>query len=220
MLHLTFALTPTARCAKGLRPVRQRHELGFTLIEVLVVLILVGMISGVLFQILERAYQLQNRFGQEIFKVQHGQMTQQWYRQTVQGLYPDRPDGANLFRGDEREFSGLSLNPLDDNYGSPTPITWRLGSNLQDDTTQLIYVSAAGSIPLISWHGSQASFIYFDDQHAAHTRWPPPLGKFKPLPDQIQLQTQDDGEPITLVASPMGPTEPQLPPPNLFGPSP
>ena len=190
---------------------------GFTLIEVLVVLILVGMISGVLFQALERAYQLQNRFGLELFKVQHGQMTQQWYRQTIQGLYPDQPDGPNLFRGDPQEFSGLSLSPLDDNYGAPTPITWRLSSNFQNDTTQLIYISAAGSTPLINWRTTQASFVYFDDQRAPHTQWPPPLGQFKPLPDQIQLQTQDGSEPVTLVASPMGPTEPQFRLQNIFG---
>jgi len=216
-MPLTRQIMPPAPCTKRFSPARQLHNGGFTLIEVLVVLILVGMISGVLFQALERAYQLQNRFGLELFKVQHGQMTQQWYRQTVQGLYPDQPDGENLFRGDEREFSGLSLNPLDDNYGTPTPILWRLASNLENDTTQLIYVSAAGSTPLISWHSSQASFVYFDDQQTAHTHWPPPLGQFKPLPSQIQLQTQDNGEPITLVASPMGPTEPTLRPQNIFG---
>ncbi|HUX23131.1 MAG TPA: type II secretion system protein, partial [Burkholderiales bacterium] len=48
------------------------NQSGFTLIEVLVVLIIVGIISGVLFQALEQAYRLQDRYGTELFRVQQG----------------------------------------------------------------------------------------------------------------------------------------------------
>lgn len=189
---------------------------GFTLVEVLVVLIMVGLISGVLFQALERAYRLQSRFGAELFKVQHGQMAADWYRQTVQGLYPDQPDGKNLFRGDAGGFSGLSNNPLDEDYGAPTPIAWKIKSNQQDGGTELTYIDGQRETPVLLWRGRQAHFIYLDELQVRHDSWPPPLGLFPQLPKQIQLEASDAGEPLVIVASPMGPTAPLLRPQDIF----
>ncbi len=199
------------------RQSKQAQQAGFTLVEVLVVLILVAMISSVLFQALERAYRLQERFGTELFKVQQGQMAADWYRQTVQGLYPDQPDGKNIFRGQDREFSGLSSNPLGDDYGAPTPITWKLRSNQANGATELVYIEAMRETPVLSWRGKQARFVYLDQQRAPHDGWPPPLGLFTQLPRQIQLEANDGGESIVIVASPMGPTEPLLRSQDFFG---
>lgn len=179
-------------------------------------LIMVGLISGVLFQALERAYRLQSRFGAELFKVQHGQMAVDWYRQTVQGLYPDQPDGQNLFHGDSHGFSGLSNNPLDDDYGAPTPIAWRIKSNQQSGGNTLTYIAGQRETPILIWHGNQAHFIYLDELLARHDSWPPPLGLFPQLPKQIQLEASDAGEPLVIVASPMGPTTPLVRPQDIF----
>lgn len=186
------------------------NQTGFTLIEVLVVLIIVGMVSGVLFQALERAYRLQERFGMELFSVQQGQMATDWYRQTVQGLYPDYPDGRSIFQGDEREFSGLTSNPLSNEYGAPTPITWRIRNNRQNGTMELVYLEGKQESIILSWHSNEARFIYFDEKQTPHDSWPPPLGLWTQLPKQIQLETKDAGDPINIVASTMGPT---MPPP-------
>lgn len=197
-------------------PIRSGQS-GFTLIEVLVVLILVAMVSGILFQALERAYRLQNRFGAELFKVQQGQMAADWYRQTVQGLYPDQLDGPNMFRGKGQEFSGLSSNPLGDSYGAPTSITWKISKGQEDGTTELLYIEEKKETPVLTWRTSEARFIYMDAVQAAHDSWPPPLGLFTQLPSQIQLVTSNLGAPINLVASPMGPIEPLFRPQDLFG---
>lgn len=189
---------------------------GFTLIEVLVVLILVAMVSGILFQALERAYGLQKRFGTELFRTQQGQMVIDWYRQTVQGLYPDQAGGRNLFKGNDREFSALSVNPLGQDYGAPTAIRWSLRSNLDTGATELIYGESNDETPLIAWRGKEGKFIYFDAQQEPHDQWPPPLGLFPQLPSQIQLSATDDSTPITIVATPMGPTEPMLRPQDLL----
>lgn len=198
-------------------PPNPSNQAGFTLIEVLVVLIMVALISSVLFQALERAYRLQERFGIELFKVQQGQMAADWYRQTIQGLYPDQPDGRNRFHGEAHEFSGLSGNPLGDEYGAPTPITWKIRNNQQNGTTELVYIEDKRETPVLSWRGNQARFIYLDEQRAPHDRWPPPLGLFTQLPRQIQIEAKDAGQPIVIVASPMGPTEPLLRPQEIFG---
>lgn len=189
------------------------NQTGFTLIEVLVVLIITGMIGGILFQALERAYRLQERFGIELFSAQQGQMAADWYRQTIQGLQPDYPDGQNIFQGNDREFSGLSNNPLNGEYGAPTPITWRLSNN--KGITELVYLEGKRETTILSWLGHEARFIYFDEKQAPHDKWPPPLEQSSQLPKQIQLVAQDAGEPIGIVAVTMGPTMPLLRPQKM-----
>ena len=112
---------------------------GFTLIEMLVVLIITALVSGVLFQALERSYALQRRFGTELFKVQQGQMAVDWYRQTVQGLYPEQPNGSDLFHGDGATFSGLSTNALSDDFGTPAAIQWSLVASQPAGRVDLVY---------------------------------------------------------------------------------
>lgn len=200
----------------SLREFRVNHA-GFTLIEVLVVLIIVAIISGVLFQALEQAYRLQERFGMELFKVQQGSMATDWYRQTVQGLQPDYPDGRNLFHGEERAFSGLSSNPLGDDYGAPVPIVWKIRSNQQTGATELVYIEEKQETPILSWRGKEARFTYLDEQQASHDSWPPPLGLWPQLPKQIQLVTRDDGEPVRIIASPLGPAATLMRTQDFFG---
>lgn len=193
------------------------NQAGFTLIEVLVVLIIVGMTSGVLFQALERAYRLQERFGMELFNAQQGQMAADWYRQTIQGLHPDYPDGRNIFQGKDKEFSGLTSNPLGDEYGAPTPITWKIRNHQQNGTTELVYIEEKHETPVLTWRGNQARFIYFDEKQIPYDSWPPPLGLPTQLPKQIQLVAQNAGESFNIVASPMGPASPWPRPQDIFG---
>lgn len=184
------------------------NQSGFTLVEMLVVLMIVAMVSGILFQALERAYRLQERFGAELFNAQQGQMAADWYRQTVQGLHPDYHDGRNKFQGKSMEFSGLTSNPLSGEYGVPTPIIWKIRNNRQYGSTELVYLEEKQETPILVWHGAGARFIYFDDKQSPHDVWPPPLGLPTQLPRQIQLVDNSGNEPINIVASPMGPASP------------
>ena len=194
----------------------KRSHRGFTLIEILVVLIMVAMVSGVLFQALERSYSLQRRFGTELFKVQQGDMAINWYRQTVQGLYPDRAGAPDVFRGDASGFSGLSTNPLGEDFGGPTAVQWKLVTRVDAARTDLVYLDRKAESVVLTWRGSKAKFVYYDEAQVAHDRWPPPLGLFPQLPRQIQIEANDGGDPIAIVASPMGPAEPILRPQDLF----
>ncbi len=189
---------------------------GFTLIEMLVVLIITALVSGVLFQALERSYSLQRRFGTELFKVQQGQMAIDWYRQTVQGLYPDVPEASDIFKGDANGFSGLTTNPLGEDYGAPTPIQWALVARTDQPRIDLVYRERGQDTVVSSWQGTEAKFVYYDELQVAHDTWPPKLGLFPQLPRQVQLEARDNGDPFVVVAAPMGPTEALLRPQDLF----
>ena len=198
-------------------PPRKSNQTGFTLIEMLVVLIIVGMISGILFQALERAYRLQNRFGMELIDAQQGQMVADWYRQTVQGLYPDYAGGAHSFQGKEQEFSGLTSNPLSENYGAPTAIAWKIISHRKNDVIELVYIEGQKEMPIMSWRGSSARFVYFDEEQTPHDVWPPPLGLFPQIPKQIHLVVKSQIETINLIAAPRGPKLPPARPQDFTG---
>ncbi len=187
-------------------------QTGFTLIEVLVVLIMTGTITGLLFQALERAYRLQDRFGAELFGAQQGQMATDWYRQTVQGLRTDYPDGKNLFKGSEQEFSGLSDNSLGGQSGAPTPIRWQIRKDLRSGLIELVYSAQDKDTPIFSWQTKAARFAYIDDQQTAHDAWPPPLGRWPQMPKQIQLITLGGNgiDPVTIIAAPMSTAMPPL----------
>ena len=74
---------------------------GFTLVEILVVLVIVGLISSILLQALDQVYKLQGRFGVQLAQSQQGTMYTDWFRQVVQGLQTDYPDAKGIFKGEE-----------------------------------------------------------------------------------------------------------------------
>lgn len=189
---------------------KQAPQRGFTLIEILVVLIMTGMVSGILFQAIERAYRLQERFGIELFSAQQGQMATDWYRQTIQGLRPDYPDGKSQFKGTQNEFSGLTDLSLGQNQGMPTAITWQLRNNPESGQTELRYLESQQATTILAWPRTEAHFVYMDDKQAPHELWPPPLGLWPQLPSQIQLISRDRGEAIAIIATPMCTAKPVL----------
>ena len=67
-------------------PLRGFTVRGFTLIEILVVLVITGFIVAILLQALQQVFRLQTHFGSEIFHTQRGAMYTEWFRQSINGL--------------------------------------------------------------------------------------------------------------------------------------
>ncbi len=177
---------------------------GFTLLEMLVVLILTGMITGILMQGLHQVFRLQTHFSRELFNTQQGEMYTEWFRQSVNGLMPDYADGKHKFKGSQREFSGMTLSPLNMAAETLVPFVWRLRFAPKTGQTQLQYGSADDAPAVLAWRGNSGQFVYFDANGEPHDDWPPLLGKWPQLPKAIYLENRNTDEPRIIVAVPKG----------------
>lgn len=175
---------------------------GFTLLEMLVVLILTGMITGILMQGLHQVFRLQTHFGRELFNTQQGGMYTEWFRQSVDGILPDYPNGKHKFKGSAREFSGMTLSPLNTATEALLPFIWRLKFDSISGQTQLQYGLEENAPVVLAWPGNSGKFIYFDAKDEPHDDWPPLLGKWPQLPKAIYLENQNPDEPRVIVAVP------------------
>lgn len=191
--------------------VRLARHGGFTLLEVLVVLVIVGLTTGLLLQGLQHTLRLQERFSLEMFNGRTGAMQSSWYREVVNGLMPDHGSGKNRFKGERQRFEGLTLAPLVGEPGSPVPFAFELRVDARSKVTSLNYVggedpfaSSDNSVAIMSWTGGEAEFVYFDEQGEPHDAWPPFLGSWPQLPSSIRLRTGSDDRGV-IVAAPKGP---------------
>ncbi len=158
------------------------HLHGFTLLEMLVVLVLVSLISTLLLQSLSYILQLRSHLQVHLDDLQHGAIQEAWFRSTTAGIITDYYDGKNIFQGTEREFSGLTLNPLEANLGALSPFAWQLQT--EGGRTSLRYRKSDGEYwEVASWTGEPGTFRYMDIQGKWHTQWPPPF--FSETPPQI-----------------------------------
>jgi len=150
-----------------------RVERGFTLVEVLVVLVITALLSSLLLQALSHVYRLQARFGAQIDQSQGGAMRADWFRQLLQGLQADYADGPQRFTGGTGRIEGLSSTGLSATGGAPLPFTLEILPGAAGGG-QLRYRAGAAQLELISWNGAgRAEFAYLDAAGAEYAHWPP-----------------------------------------------
>jgi general secretion pathway protein J len=164
---------------------------GFTLLEMLVVLVITALISTLLIQGLGQALALREGFSAYVDDLEHGTLRETWFRHSVQGLIPDYPPTVHtnffqaatpfVFKGNSLEFSGLTLAALDADNGVPMPFAWLLVR--EDETTLLHYRNSRGEVwEVWRWHGDSGTFVYIDRDGKHHPQWPP-AGNFNDFPD-------------------------------------
>lgn len=180
---------------------------GFTLVEILVVMIITGFVVGILMQSLHQMFRLQTDLGGEIFHTQNGAMYTDWFRQSINGLMPDYVDGKQKFRGELRRMSGLTISPLDQESGALTPFVWRMEFDPGTGQTGLYYGNGQPGKLILAWKGNNGRFIYLDEKNEPHDSWPPFLGKWPQLPSAIYLENATEEQSRLIVAIPRGPQE-------------
>ncbi len=172
------------------------------------VLLIVSMMSGLLFEGAAQLMRIQARLERQLTTLRGESLRADWLRQVVQGLQPDYADGKQIFKGSPQGFSGLTTNPLSAGYGALQPFAVTLLHDGPHDRMLLRYGSKGNENVLLSWQGNQGRLRYFDDRGEAHEDWPPPLGLWPQLPSAITLEGQRDGAPWLIAAAPFGPTWP------------
>jgi len=177
-----------------------KYQRGFTLIEMLVVLVITGIIVGTLFPAIEQLDKIQRQANTLRSNMQNKAMIDDWLRQVIQGVQADYPDGQSIFSGSAHELAGLTINPLNRDYGGLADFKVRLHYDVATDRTLLEYQSGVESTPLKEWQGRQGQFAYLDADAVAHDSWPPPLGQWPQLPKAVMLKMEIEGVMHVVVA--------------------
>lgn len=181
---------------------KQNRPKGFTLLEMLVVLVIAGLVSTVLTQALSQIYKLHSRFSLAIYNSQQTAMELDWYRQIIQGLQADYDNGQDSFFGKANTLNGLTTTPASLNYGATTRFRLELEYDRSSNLTMLNYSEGEKKQKLLSWAGKNVKFSYIDQGGEPHETWPPALGKWPKLPKTILLQASDGFMPYLVAATP------------------
>ncbi|MEY3220943.1 MAG: hypothetical protein RIT27_2300 [Pseudomonadota bacterium] len=196
---------------------------GFTLLEVLVVLVLLSLISALAFEILGQTASLRGQFLETLDELQQGVIREHWFRSSVSALISDYPpeEGVGVvfqtrksqtFQGKETEFSGLTLSALDNDIGIPTAFGWQLV--FENNETILRYKNSEEQWwEVMRWIGNEGFFSYQAKDGSWHKTFPLPetkapnnldeisamimaLEKPAQLPRTILLQVKKNNEPF------------------------
>jgi prepilin-type N-terminal cleavage/methylation domain-containing protein len=192
---------PSSRQAPGTRQA-PRHQAGFTILELLVVLVLIGLVSFVLLAGFDRVLDIRLRLASFLDGVEAPMLVADWFRATIGGLVADAPNGPDRFVGQSRRLTGLSLAPLSGTAGVPTRITWEVNFDELTGRSALSY-SNAGDQPMViaSWPGDSGSLSYCGPDLVCHDAWPPDR-RASQLPMLVRLYAVKGADAWPILAAP------------------
>lgn len=181
-----------------------RRASGFTLMEALVVLVIVSLAVGTMFQMLGAYRIARERVAAQASGLGREALFRAWFTDSIHGLMP-MPDAP--FDGGVDGFEGMTLNPLLAAAGAPTRIAWSIEDG--EDAWVVRYTEDGKerwSLPVRST--TRPRFAYYAADGREVASWPPPSGLQVALPASIALVMGER----TAVASVLGPLEPRLDP--------
>lgn len=187
---------------------RLQRFAGFTLIEVLVVLVIASLVTSILFSAMSQMLNVQRRLSETVSAQTDAAMRENWFRLLIQGLYPDERRGPAEFKGEARTLSGLTLFPLNAPVGGAAVFTLSIEPRRGSDDMVLHYKSDQTDLTVLSWPGRTGRFWYEDGAGQRYEQWPPLIGDPDQLPKVVLLQMQVDEQPRLIPAVPVGPLSP------------
>lgn len=185
-------------------------QAGFTVIEMLVVLVLVGMVATIMVGTLGAVVDARTRAASAIARATDSQLAEAWVRQPLNGLLPDYDDRPHQFRGERRKLSGLTARALLSPTAGPVPFSLTLDYDSIRDSTTLLYAETLGertqTMVIDSWPGDRGAFLFRGERGAWVAAWPLPRapGGLPPpqLPHLVRLDRAIDEGIASLVVAP------------------
>ena len=183
-----------------------RAARGFTLLEVLVVLVITGMISAILIQGLGVTLNVRNSIAATILDLKSVVLNRNIIAEPVIGVIPDYPEKPYAFRGDRDAMQGLTIRSLDHQNGVPRPFRLYFQRDMAQNSTALIFQTEGQESHVLGrWPGSSGFFAYHDLTGGWQEVWPPPRDDRAPqTPWLVRINTGVPGseEIVAFVASP------------------
>lgn len=172
---------------------------GFTLVEMLVVLVLASLVVTLLMQGLVHVLNLRGRVLDVVEESREGALREHWFRDGVRAIVADIEDLDGLdheFTGDAEGFTAVTMAPLQRDYGIPTRVTWSVSS--ADGWQRLRYESEDREpITVMRWRGDEGELQYLDYEGEWQDQWPPNFGdETRQLPAAILFQGEQEGRPL------------------------
>lgn len=174
--------------------VGQRQQ-GFTLLEMLVVLVLVSLISGLLMQGFVYVLGLRSRFLAQLDRQQTEFLQERWFRDVNSALVLGLPEAGENFHADRLEFRGITLMALDEAPGVPVPVNWRFVSR---EGVGVLEYQERDRRPWIvgRWTGRIAEFAYLDSRGIWQSQWEQADNDRSTLPAAISFTMSGGARPV------------------------
>ena len=183
-----------------------RRQRGLTLLELLVTLVIAAAAIALLGQAVWQLYRIESLLADDRLRGQTLLLRAEWVRQALAGLQPADGSSRGELRGQERELTGFTSNPIARSAGGFGALALRLRFDPEAGETVLeTDMPSAARAPaqvLLRWPGDAGRFVYLRADGSTEPAWPPPLGKWPSLPAAVVLQTALPGF-HTLVAVPL-----------------
>ena len=156
-------------------PISARHQNGFSVLEVLVVLVIIGLVVATMIPSISQLLDARVRLAPFLDQAEESAQVGDWYRQVVGGVVADYSNGAHKFKGDAGRISGLTAMAFGGGIGAPTP--FELGLEDRNGRVALtVRTEAREAVDLLTWAkdapgAESARFWYFDGDRWVD-RWP------------------------------------------------
>lgn len=188
---------------------RTARTAGFTLLEVLVVLVLLSIVSSALFEGLSFTLRIRQSILAQMEDQHRAVLQTFWIRSVISGTQPVSLPRKNVFIGKSDAISGTSNGTLGGLVGAPGFYTMELKK--ENNILTLLYSDQYGSsLSLGEWEGAEGKFVFID-QFKKYDQWPPKTlkGEFRQVPETIMLQVEQAGRSRSWVAALAGRRDPK-----------
>ena len=163
---------------------------GFTLLEVIVVLMISGLIAAILMQGLSLVLNARIRVADAIDNLDKKGIQTSILTSPLKGVLPDYADGPDIFVGEQRRIRGLTLTPLQGTQGAPTGFGMILEYDQVEDATYITYFERGyDPVELARWPGSEGEFSYRGKSGDWEKSWPPRRDDVIQSPRTIRFST-------------------------------